>query len=141
MTTKKYPSKYSNGKFVSSAQYITELICEKMAKIEKKDLHYRFWINPEWAEYYKNQIAAAYSLIKKYPETAIIRALNSPRAEKIYSLRAPHLPPMIECEAKILESENQELTKTYSRDNKTHRVALDNKKSLLSKLEEIDNEP
>ena len=41
----KYPSKYSNNKTVSAAQYITEIICEKKAKREGKDLHYIFWLN------------------------------------------------------------------------------------------------
>ena len=40
-----YPSRYSNGKTVSAAQYITELICEHKANIEKLDLHYKFWTN------------------------------------------------------------------------------------------------
>ena len=46
-----YISKYSNGKEVSDAQYITEIICEKKAKREKKDLHYRFWLNKEWENF------------------------------------------------------------------------------------------
>lgn len=33
----KFPSRYSNGKQVSAAQYITELICENKAKINKED--------------------------------------------------------------------------------------------------------
>jgi len=32
----KYISKYSNNKFVSAAQYITEIICEHKAKKDKK---------------------------------------------------------------------------------------------------------
>ena len=40
--TNKYISRYSNNKSVSEAQYITELICEKKAKLEKTDLHFRF---------------------------------------------------------------------------------------------------
>ena len=33
--SKKYPSRYSNGKEISAAQYITEFICEKMADKNK----------------------------------------------------------------------------------------------------------
>ena len=53
----KFISRYSNNKEVSAAQYIVELICEKKAKLEKKDLHYRFWLTKEWEKYYKNQIS------------------------------------------------------------------------------------
>ena len=48
-----YISKYSNGKKVSDAQYITEIICEHKAKRDKKDLHYRFWLNKEWEKFFK----------------------------------------------------------------------------------------
>lgn len=139
---KKYPSKYSNGKQVSAAQYITEIICENRAKILKKDLHYRFWVTKEWAQYYRNQIGSANKLLEKYSDTAIIRALNNPKAAKIYSLRAPHLAPMIEQEETKLVAQNKELTIDISRvsDPKFQATSFGSKKSILSKLKDIDNE-
>ena len=53
---KKRISKYSNGVQVSDAQYITEIICENFAKKNKKDLHYRFWLEKSWSKFYKSQI-------------------------------------------------------------------------------------
>ena len=105
-----YPSRYSNGKTVSAAQYITELICEHKANIEKLDLHYKFWTNKEWSKYYRDQIATANKLLKKYNPKAIIRALNDRKAEKIYSLRAPHLLAIIDHHETLIESENLNLT-------------------------------
>lgn len=134
----KYISKYSNGKEVSAVQYITELICENKAKQDKKDLHYKFWTNKEWASYYRNQIATANKLAKKYNEQAIIRALKNPKAQKIYSLRAPHLISIIEQEEKLLESENTTITKEYDRsEEKTYRKTT-TKKSIISKLKELE---
>lgn len=134
----KYISKYSNGKEVSAVQYITELICENKAKQDKKDLHYKFWTNKEWASYYRNQIATANKLAKKYNEQAIIRALKNPKAQKIYSLRAPHLISIIEQEQKLLESENTTITKEYDRsEDKTYRKNT-TKKSIISKLKELE---
>lgn len=134
----KYISKYSNGKEVSAVQYITELICENKAKQDKKDLHYKFWTNKEWASYYRNQIASANKLAKKYNEQAIIRALKNPKAQKIYSLRAPHLISIIEQEQKLLESENTTITKEYDRsEEKTYRKNT-TKKSIISKLKELE---
>ena len=134
----KYISKYSNGKEVSAAQYITELICENKAKQDKKDLHYKFWTNKEWANYYRNQIATANILTTKYREQAIIRALKNPKAQRIYSLRAPHLIPIIEQEQKMLESENTQITQEYDRsDKKTYRETS-SKKSIISKLKDIE---
>jgi hypothetical protein len=135
----KYISKYSNGKNVTPAQYITELLCENKAKKEKKDLYFRFWTNKEWAAFYRNQIATANKLIKTYDPQCIIRALKNPLAAKIYSLRAPHLIPIIESECLIMRQENKELTKTYDRsENKKFATDEKNKKSIISRLEELE---
>jgi hypothetical protein len=135
----KYISKYSNGKHVSCAQYITEIICENKAKKEKKDLHYRFWTNKEWSAYYRNQIATANQLLLKYDEQAIIRAIKAKEAEKIYSLRAPHLIPIIEKEEKALALENKNLSKEFNRsENKVYNTKNLKNKSILSKLKELE---
>lgn len=137
---KKYPSKYSNGKLVSAAQYITELICEKKAKLTGQDLHYRFWVHKKWSAYYRNQIGSANKLLIKYPEAAIVKALNTVEASKIYSLRAPHLIPIIEQQQQILESQNQELSLDFDRkENKTYKTNSGNTKNILSKLKDLDN--
>lgn len=135
----KYPSKYSSGKQVSAAQYITELICERKAAMDKKDLHHRFWLNKEWSRFFRDQIASAHKLINKYGDRAVVRALNNKKAERIYSLRAPHLPGIIEYERKLLESENTKLSQTYNREEKkTYRKPVI--KNSISKLKDIDNE-
>lgn len=137
----KYISKYSNGKYVSPAQYITEIICENKAKIDKKDLHYRFWLNKEWAAYFRNQIATANKLIKQYGHKAIVRALKNEKASRIYSLRSPVLLSIIKQEAKILESQNQTLSKQYNRNiDIAKRRDVKISKNIRSKLEDIDNE-
>ena len=135
-----YPSRYSNGKTVSAAQYITELICEHKANIEKLDLHYKFWTNKEWSKYYRDQIATANKLLKKYTAKSIIRALNDNKAEKIYSLRAPHLSAIIDKHEALLSLENNELTESINRDEKiTFRKKSTGKPNILSKLKELDN--
>lgn len=136
----KYPSRYSNEKFVSAAQYITEMICEKKAKIDKEDLHHRFWTNKKWSSFFRNQIATANKLVSKYGEKAVIRALKNPKTERMYSLRAPYLLPIIEQEAEIVSKENSALTKNLERkENVSHRQSGNNPKNILSKLEDIDN--
>lgn len=134
----KYYSKYSNGKTVSPAQYITELVCENKAKKDKLDLHYRFWTTKTWARYYKDQIASAYKLIKKYPIKAIVSALRSQEGQKIYSLRAPFLLPIIETKAQAIAQENTDLTIDLDRtDKKTFRKTLP-QKNIISKLKELE---
>lgn len=136
----KYISKYSNGKEVSPAQYITEIICEKKAKQNKEDLHFRFWISKKWSVFFRNQIATANKLLKKYKANAIIRALKDKGADKIYSLRAPFLLPIIERYEKIIESENQELTKSYDRKEDIKFGKKTKTKNIISKLRDLDNE-
>lgn len=138
---KKYISKYSNNKEVSAAQYITELICENKAKKDKLDLHYRFWLNKKWALYYRNQIASANKLIQKYDDVAIIRALKNAKASKIYSLRAPHLVPIIEEEQAKLNNENTSLTLDLNRPDDVKFGLKSNKpQNIFSKLKDIDND-
>jgi hypothetical protein len=136
----KYPSRYSNGKEVSAAQYITEIICEKKAKMDKEDLHYRFWTNKKWSRFFRDQIATANKLIDEFGEKAIIRALNNSKTDRIYSLRAPHLKDIILEQKSVLEQENTELSQNLVRkEDVVYRSNVGNKKSILSKLEDIDH--
>lgn len=134
----KYHSKYSNGITVSAAQYITELVCENKAKKDKLDLHYRFWTTKIWEKYYKDQIASSYKLIKKYSAKAIIAALRSHEGQKIYSLRAPFLLPIIEAKEKSIASENKELTIELDRTDKTTFRKTLPKNNIISKLKELE---
>lgn len=136
----KYPSRYSNGKSITAAQYITELICENKANKDGIDLYYRFWINKKWSKFYRDQIATANKLVKKYSDKAIIRALSDARTKKIFSLRAPHLLPIIEEKQLLLDAENQNLSKELNRtvDSKGRDTKKTN--NILDKLRNIDNE-
>ena len=135
---KKYPSKYSNGKSVSAAQYITEIICEKFAKMNNKDLHYRFWTNPEWSKFYRDQIASANKLLSKYSDTAIVKALSNKKAEKIYSLRAPYLPAIVEYEQNLLDKQNQTLSIDLERKSDITFSKNISKPSIISKLKDLE---
>lgn len=134
-----YPSKYSNGKMVSEAQYIAEFICERKAKKLKVDLHYRFWLSKEWEKEYKGQIAAAHKLLKKYDCKSIIKALSSTQGIKIYSLRAPHLGDIIDKVISQKQSEPIKKPKKIERHLFDKGVVENKKINILDKLKEIDN--
>lgn len=134
-----YPSKYSNGKTVSAAQFITEIICEHKAKLDKEDLYYRFWTTKKWEKFYRNQISSANKLIKQYDPKVIIRALHDSAASKIYSLRAPHLVDIIQKYEKILESENTDFTLNIDRKtNKTYKKDI-KKDNIISRIKEMED--
>lgn len=134
-----YPSKYSNGKTVSEAQYIAEFICERKAKKQKVDLHYRFWLSKEWEKEYKGQIAAAHKLLKKYDAKTIIEALNSSQGIKIYSLRAPHLGDIIEKVAAKKKNDPVPKSKNIERNLFDKGITHIKKTNILDKLKEIDD--
>lgn len=134
----KFESKYSNNKQISASQYLTELICENKAKIDKKDIHYKFWVSKEWAAFYKNQIATANKLLKKYDPMDIARALKTTNGRRIYSLRAPHLIPMIELERNKTNALKDKPVKEF---NRSDNVKIKNNKSnnnILDKLKDIE---
>jgi len=137
---KKYISKYSNGKAVSPAQYITEIICEHKAKKEKKDLHYRFWTTKYWETYYRNQIATANKLLLTYSAEDIIDGLNDAKAQKIYSLRAPFLKPIIENAQRNNQAKNKTLSKNFDRTEKKVFRKHISTNNIISRLEELDHD-
>lgn len=132
-------SKYSNGAKVSDAQYITELICENYARKKRKDLHYRFWVEKTWAKFYRSQIGSANKLLKTYEAKDIIAALLSEEGKRIFSLRAPHLPAIIEKFHQINKSKNQELHKPVERSKDSKGVQSSKKtKNMLDRLKELE---
>ena len=135
----KYISKYSNGKSVSAAQYITELICENKARIDKKDLHYRFWHNKEWASFYKSQIFTAHRLLKKHSAKAIILAIKDKKCYRVYSLRSKFLTPVIKNYEKTLSKQNKDVTIDLDRTKSTYKQHK-NTKNILSKLRDLEDE-
>lgn len=135
----KYPSKYSNGKEVTAAQYIVEMICERIAKRNKKDLHYRFWMSKEWEKEYKGQIASAHKLLQKYDFSDIVNALKSTDGIKIYSLRAPHLSDIIDKTVSIRQNQPAMKTKNIERNLLNKGITKSNKNTILDKLKELDN--
>lgn len=135
----KYISKYSNGKQVSAAQYITEMICENKAKFDKKDLHYKFWVSKEWASFYKSQIFTAHKLLKKYTAKAIVSAIKDKRCAKTYSLRSKFLEPIIVEHQIKVNAENKQITIDLDRNKSTYKKHKQNS-NILSKLKDIDDE-
>lgn len=137
---KKYLSKYSNGKEVTAAQFITEIICERIAKKNKQDLHYKFWISKEWQKQYKGQIGSANNLLKKYDPKDIIDALLSKEGSRIYSLRAPHLSGIIESIANSKSNKSIPSKKNIIRNFLEEGKTENKKRNILDKLKDIDND-
>jgi hypothetical protein len=133
-----YLSQYSNNKPVSAAQFITEIICERKAVAQKEDLHYRFWVEKKWASFYRNQIGSAHKLLKRYNAKAIVKALHTDTGKKIYSLRAPHLPAIIEQQEALIASENKTITLQIDRNPNIKFGNTKNSNNIISKLKDLE---
>lgn len=143
----RYPSKYAPKGWVTPAQYIIELICEKKALSEGRALSLKFWNNPEWAKFFREQTVQANGLLKHYSDKAIIRALQDRRTNKTYSLRAPWLLPIIEEHQKVVEAEAKRIAEmkpveamSPTDSSKPNIRVSPVKKNKLSQLRELDGE-
>lgn len=140
----RYESRYGGG-FVTPAQYIAEIMCERAAKKDKKDLPVKFWNLPTWKRTFMTQVLAANSVLKLYSPKAIIAALR--RAPTVYSLRAHWLDPIMQEEqAKVESYESKmeqaapvaEVTPAMPVKIEKPRESFSTEKSKLKKLRELD---
>lgn len=142
----KYKSRYSPNGWVTAAQYIIELVCERKAQNEERDLPVKFWNLSEWEAYFKKQLRRCHALLKKYDEKAIIRALKDQRASRIYSLHAPWLEPVIIDHQKTVDIEKKN-RETATIQTPTNRQTIHSKprqrrktQGIVGKLRELDDE-
>ena len=130
----------STGDYCTCAQYVAEIICSRMA--EKENLgtqSHKFWNSPKWRKIYQYQIVLANRFLAKYPEAAVVKAINSPECSRMYSLRYPPLESIIQKYKKISDSQNQtDDTITFKEDAVTRKNRSYGKKSTLHKLRELD---
>jgi len=140
-----YPSKYSPGKYVTGAQYVIELICERKAALNGEVLSLRFWRNEEWAKEFSSQTRTVNSLLKKYSVKALVHVLHdNPR---IYSLRAAWIKPKIDDAQRLVDKAEKRKAEAVSQQKPVKRVTVDVnskprqrvvRKNALSKLYELD---
>ena len=140
MSKQKFPSRYSSGSFVTAAQYIAELMCERQARRKKLDLPQKFWQIDHWKKPYKIQLIAAQGLLKIYDAKAILNALKAKDGSNIYSLHAPHIDDIIKREQASLDRkpdapEKEVIRKSTTERPRDHVV----KKTALGKLRDLDD--
>lgn len=86
----KFKSKYTEAtKEISPAQYIAEIICERIAAKDKDQLPVKFWSTEKWKKIFMRQVFAANGLLKIYHPLSVIYALR--QNPKTYSLHVAWL--------------------------------------------------
>lgn len=80
-----FPSKYSPGKWVTPAQYLTEIICERRAVKLETILPANFWELEVWQKFFQYQIRLVNQLLKKHSYDIVLSALQDSRWKHVWS--------------------------------------------------------
>jgi hypothetical protein len=142
-----YPSRFGGG-HVTIAQYITEYLCENIARSKKKELPQKFWEIEEWATFFKAQIVLLNRQILPYVHPrAVVKALKDGRAWGLNSfggfLKVPKWTALLREHnlAVLKEVEREESLEAVEAPDATKQKprVSHGKKSIFNTLREIDN--
>ena len=135
-------SKYKHqttGDYCTCAAYVAEIMCIRNAENKNEgSLPYKFWNKKPWNWTFKCQVMIALRLLKKYDETALIKAIHSPRLSKIFSLNNKKVLPVLKKYQSIVEKESDKKQDLELKQNATHRKKTYGKQSQLNKLRSLD---
>lgn len=131
-------SKYkhtSTGDYCTCAAYLAEMMCLRLAEHKNEgNLTHKFWNKKPWDWTFKQQLFTANSLIKKYGELAVVKAVNSPFLSKVFSLKNKRVVPEIKRQLKIIEEQANKNQELDVKEKPTPRKKSYGKKTGLSKL-------
>lgn len=142
-----YPSRYGGG-YVTIAQYITEYLCENIARSKGKELPTQFWEQEEWAKFFRTQIVLLNKhIISKYHPRAVVKALKDKRCRNVNSFGGFLKVPL--WKSTLKEFHNKCLLEDEREAGLKEQIVVDatkskptlpqGQKSILSKLRELDN--
>ena len=134
-------SKYKHtttGDYCTCAAYIAELMCIRKSEYENRgSLRFKFWNYNPWKWTFTKQLYKANSLIKKYGEASVVRAVNSSRLKKVFSLNHKWVLPEIKNQKAILDAVSEKVQELDVKENVVQRKKSYGK-SKLNKLRDID---
>lgn len=133
----RYESRYGGG-WITPAQFLAEVMCERSAKSSNLDLPPKFWNLPIWKKEFLKQLNLANKLISKYEPSLISKALRTPQGKKIFSLGAKWLKDILEKESK--KNKKADIEKVEEVNKLPTRQNYVSGKSIFSRLKDIDNE-
>jgi hypothetical protein len=133
----RYESRYGGG-WITPAQFLAEVMCERSAKSNNIDLPPKFWNLPTWKKEFLKQLSFANKLISKYEPALISKALRTPQGKKLFSLGANWLKDILEKESK--KNKKADIEKVQEANKLPTRQNYISRKSIFSRLKDIDNE-
>ena len=151
-STKKLKS-ISTGNLCNAAQYAAEIVCLRIAEKDNKgSLEQKFWRKSK-NEQYEVQVRAAWKLIKKHGEDALLKYINSPSGRNVYSLGFLHksgkyvlilnfVEKGVANAAKLVEKESKKPKKVLDTPDKIdykQRKLFNTGSTLFSKIRNIED--
>ncbi len=133
----RFASRYTNG-FVSAAQYLSEIMCERQSKKDNVHLPDKFWNDLVWKKDFLLQLKHANELLKTYSIDCILSVLKDRRAANVYSLglRSVLIPLLEKC-AKLDLTATQESPKIETINTTEKPRPPIGKATLISKLKDL----
>lgn len=131
----KYESRYGGG-WVTAAQFLAEVMCERTAKKDKLEITPKFWNTVRWAGVFLKQLAHANKLLSIYDPSVVSAALRTREGKNIYSLGAPWLINILKIEKNNVKK--IELANTKEAKDLSIRLPFNGSKSLISKIKDLD---
>lgn len=136
-------SKYKHqttGDYCTCASYLAELMCIRLAEYKNEgNLGYKFWNKKPWDWTFKQQLFTANSLIKKYGELAVVKAVNSPSLSRVFSLKHRAIVPEIKKQLALIEQQEKNSQELDVKKSPENRKKSYGKKSGLNKLRGLKN--
>lgn len=133
----KYESRHGGG-WITPAQFLSEVMCERQAKINGEELVYRFWNIQFWKKEFSKQLRLAQKILVLYDPHIVSKALRSKEGKKIFSLGAPWLIKIIEIEQRNFKSIEVENIKEVV--DLPLKKSFEQSKSIIKRIKELDNE-
>jgi hypothetical protein len=135
----KYKHK-STGDYCTCAAYLAEMMCLRLAEHKNEgNLTHKFWNKKPWDWTFKQQLFAANSLIRKYGEVAVVKAVTSPFLSKVFSLKNRRVVPEIKKQLKLIDKQAKDSQKLDIKKEPNVRKKTYGKKSKLNKLRGLDD--
>lgn len=137
---KKYRSP-STGDFCTAAQYIAEIICQRIADKNKLGtLAYKFWNQDKWKKTYIRQVSLANKLVKEYGDD-FVRFIKSKSGKFVLSLGMRDIKQRFEKFRKTLDNPDPDDTIEVKKSERLEYKPRQSfgSKTLVQRIKEVDN--
>lgn len=137
---KKYRSP-STGDFCTAAQYIAEIICQRIADKDKLGaLAYKFWNQDKWKKTYIRQVSLANKLVKEYGDD-FVRFIKSKSGKFVLSLGMRDIKQRFEKFRKMLDNPDPDDTIEVKKSERLEYKPRQSfgSKTLVQRIKEVDN--